>query len=191
MIQVRFLSGSQFPSRFLRLLSQMKRHLLFPVFLLLALLITSCQSNNIETATRVPEQLWEVTKTIDGDTFWVLGENGKKFKVRLIGVDAPESRKTFKKEVGYYGKEAKAYLKDLLVGKRVRLQCDVDSLDMYQRTLAYVYMEDGTFVNADLVKKGYATVMTIAPNVTHADEFAELQKEARENNRGLWGIPIH
>jgi micrococcal nuclease len=168
----------------------MKLRLPIPFFFLLFFIVSSCTTSEIESG-KVNEKLWEVTKTIDGDTFWVKGDEGKKFKVRLIGVDAPESRKTFKKEVGYYGKEAKAYLKQLLLGKRVRLVCDVDSLDRYHRTLAYVYMEDGTFVNADLVKNGYATILTVAPNVEHADEFALLQREARENNRGLWNIPIH
>ena len=74
----------------------------------------------------------------------------------------------------------------MLSGKNVKLVCDVDSLDQYGRTLAYVYLEDGTFVNADLMRNGYAMLMTIPPNVKFADEFLKLQKEARENNRGLW-----
>ena len=70
----------------------------------------------------------------------------------------------------------------------VKLICDVDSLDQFGRTLAYVYLEDGTFVNADLVKNGYAMVMTVPPNIKFADEFVKLQQEARENNKGLWGV---
>ena len=107
-------------------------------------------------------------------------------KVRLIGVDAPESKNVFRKKIGYYGKEAKAYLTKILSGKNIKLVCDVDSLDQYGRTLAYVYLEDGTFVNADLMRNGYAMLMTIPPNVKFADEFLKLQQEARENNRGLW-----
>ena len=57
---------------------------------------------------------------------------------------------------------------------------------MYGRTLAYVYLEDGTFLNAELVKQGYAMVMTVPPNVKYAHLFVKLQQEARENNRGLW-----
>ncbi len=105
----------------------------------------------------------------------------------MIGVDAPESRNVFKKKQGYYGTEAKEYLTNLLKGKHVKLEYDVDHTDQYGRTLAYVYLEDGTFVNADLVKNGYAMVMTVPPNVKFADEFVKLQQEARENNRGLWG----
>ena len=74
----------------------------------------------------------------------------------------------------------------MLSGQRVKLVCDVDSLDPYGRTLAYVYLEDGTFINAELLKNGYAMVMTIPPNVKFADEFVRLQQDARINNKGLW-----
>ena len=105
----------------------------------------------------------------------------------MIGIDAPETRKSEHKEIGYYGKEAKNYLKNLLQNKKVKLEFDVEKLDQYKRTLAYVYLEDGTFVNADLIKNGYAMVMTFPPNVKYVDEFVKLQKEARNNKRGLWG----
>jgi micrococcal nuclease len=127
-----------------------------------------------------------VTKVVDGDTFWADDKTSKGIKVRLIGVDAPESRKTFKKEIGYFGKEAKAYLTNLLDRKSVRLEFDLNRTDQYGRTLAYVFLQDGTFVNAELVKNGYAMVMTVPPNVKFADEFVKLQQEARENKRGLW-----
>lgn len=103
-------------------------------------------------------------------------------------MNAPESRKTLIKEVGYYGKEAKEYLTNLLKGKRVKLEYDVSRKDQYGRTLAYVYLQDGTFVNAELVKNGYAMVMTVTPNVKYVDVFVILQQEARENNRGLWAV---
>ena len=74
----------------------------------------------------------------------------------------------------------------MLKGKSVKLEYDIDKFDRYGRTLAYVYLEDGTFVNAELVKNGYAMVMTIPPNVKFADLFVKLQQEARENNKGQW-----
>lgn len=138
--------------------------------------------------TQIPQEFMVVTKIVDGDTFWADDGTRKGVKIRLIGVDAPESRKTFKKEVGYYGKEAKEYLKEMFSGKRVKFICDVDTFDQYGRTLAYVYLEDGTFVNADLVKNGYAMVMTIPPNVRFSEEFVKLQQEARNYNRGLWKV---
>lgn len=134
--------------------------------------------------------LLPVTKVVDGDTFWADDGNGKGVKIRLIGVDAPESRNSFKKVKGYYGKESKVYLTNLLKGKRVRLEYDIDILDQYTRTLAYVYLEEGTFVNAELVKNGYAMVMTVPPNIKYAEEFVRLQNEARENNRGLWNDTV-
>ena len=103
----------------------------------------------------------------------------------MIGIDAPESQKRWKKEEGYYGKESKAYLTELLKDKKVRLETDIDSLDRYGRTLAYVYLEDDTFVNAVLLKEGYAVIMTVSPNVRYADLFYKLQVQARENNRGI------
>lgn len=146
----------------------------------------SCNNSANQKVHSQIEGYFTVKKIVDGDTFYIDDETSKGTKIRLIGVDAPESRKTFKKEIGYYGKEAKEYLKTLLDGKRVRLEYDLDRFDQYKRTLAYVYLEDGTFVNADLVKNGFAMVMTVPPNVKYADEFVKLQREARENGRGLW-----
>lgn len=156
--------------------------------LFLLLFLTFCGSNkNDFSETSQPIQEWyPVTKVVDGDTFWVDNGTSKGIKIRLTGIDAPESQKRWKREEGYYGKESKAYLTQLLKDKKVRLETDIDSLDRYGRTLSYVYLEDNTFVNALLVKKGYAQIMTISPNVKHADFFYELQVEARENKRGLW-----
>ncbi|HTN68218.1 MAG TPA: thermonuclease family protein, partial [Dysgonamonadaceae bacterium] len=67
-----------------------------------------------------------------------------------------------------------------------RLEYDVGRLDRFGRTLAYVYLEDGTFLNADLLKKGYARIMTIQPNVKHADYFLKLERKARKKKKGMW-----
>lgn len=147
--------------------------------LLFALFLSSCNNGD---SNFVP-----VKRVVDGDTFYVEDGTKKGLDIRLIGVDAPESRRSAHKEVGYYGKEAKNYLKNLLTGKRVRLEYDIGRTDKYGRTLAYVYLEDGTFLNALLVQEGYAQVLTIPPNVKYADKFVELQRDAREHNRGLWG----
>jgi micrococcal nuclease len=101
-------------------------------------------------------------------------------------VDAPEPRNSGRKLKGYFGSESSVYLARLIDGRKVRLEYDVSRYDRYGRTLAYVYLDDGTFVNADLVKKGYATVMTIPPNVRYADEFVKLAEKARKQKRGLW-----
>jgi micrococcal nuclease len=164
----------------------MNKILVAILFVSLTTLNISCDSKSKNKQRTKSSEYLAVTKVIDGDTFWANNDTKDVVKVRLIGVDAPESNNVFKKKIGYYGKEAKAYLTKMLSGKNVKLVCDVDSLDQYGRTLAYVYLEDGTFVNADLMRNGYAMLMTIPPNVKFADEFLKLQKEARENNRGLW-----
>ena len=74
----------------------------------------------------------------------------------------------------------------MILGKRVRLEFDVDTFDQYRRTLAYVYLGDGTFINAHMLKEGYATVLTVPPNVKYAEEFVKLARKARERKRGLW-----
>ncbi len=86
-----------------------------------------------------------------------------------------------------YGTEASEANRKLVDGKTVRLEFDVQQLDHYKRLLAYVYLEDGTFVNAWLVEQGYAQVMTVPPNVKYQELFLKLQREAREARRGLWG----
>lgn len=162
-------------------------------FFILSIVILSCnygsgkrKSNNENGIVINGRTFFVVEKIVDGDTFWVNDGSPKGMKVRLIGVDAPESRKTFKKEIGYFGLEAKNYLKNLLHDKNVRLEYDLQKKDRFGRTLAYVFLQNGTFINACLVKNGYAMIMTVPPNVKYAEYFLKLQKEARQNKRGLW-----
>lgn len=154
------------------------------------LIVSKSEADNPKVGSTEQQTFYTVTKVVDGDTFWVDNGSEKGIKIRLIGVDAPESRNVFKKKKAYFGTEAKDHLKMLLKDKRVRLEKDIDSLDRYGRTLSYVYLEDGTFLNAELVKNGYASIMTVPPNVKFAELFLTLQREARENNRGLWGTEI-
>ncbi len=131
-------------------------------------------------------RFYQVTRIVDGDTFWIDDGSESGQKIRLIGVDAPESRNSGNKVKAYFGEEAKKYLTDLIGGKKVRLEYDVDHFDQYRRTLAYAYLEDGTFVNAKLLKNGYAMVMTVPPNVKYADEFLKLSQKARRQKKGLY-----
>lgn len=131
-----------------------------------------------------------VYRVVDGDTFWGRADDGSEVKVRLIGIDAPESRKTGQKEEQYFGKEAKVYMEQLIGSKRVRLEYDAGKTDRYKRTLAYVFLEDGTFVNAHLIEQGYAVLLTIPPNVRYVDLFTRLQQVARESGRGLWAAEV-
>lgn len=130
-----------------------------------------------------------VTKVIDGDTFWVQ-DGTENFKVRLIGIDAPETRNSRHKEKGFFAQEAKAYVQKLTEKKWVKLETDVRQKDRYQRVLAYVYLEDDTFLNADLLQGGYAVVDTHPPNVKYVDLFIELQRVARGQQVGLWASEL-
>jgi len=127
----------------------------------------------------------QVVRVIDGDTIQVCCVFGDRVKVRYIGVDTPETYHPMR-GVEPYGKKAAEANRKLVDGKTVRLHFDVQQLDRYGRTLAYVYLEDGTFVNAWLVENGYAMVMTVPPNVKYQELFLNLQRGAREAGRGLW-----
>ena len=140
------------------------------------------------------ESTYIVSRVIDGDT--IVLSNGE--HVRLIGIDTPESRDNpklrkdaertgqDKQAIIAMGKRAGAFTNKLVEGKQVRLEFDVQQRDKYGRLLAYVYLVDETFVNAEIVKAGYAQVMTIPPDVKYQELFLKLQKEARENKRGFW-----
>ena len=129
------------------------------------------------------EATGEVVDVTDGDTIEVsLG--GEVEDVRYIGVDTPEVDPNI--EVECFGKQASELNAELVEGERVRLVFDAERRDKYGRLLAYVYVGE-TFVNAELVRRGYATTLTIAPNDTHAALFERLAREAGSAGRGLWG----
>ncbi|MBI4562972.1 MAG: thermonuclease family protein, partial [Candidatus Rokubacteria bacterium] len=86
------------------------------------------------------------------------------------------------------GQEALELNRQLTLGKRARLELDVGQRDRYRRLLAYVWV-DGIMVNAELVRRGYAQVMTVPPNVRYQDLFLKLQRDARQAGRGLWHRP--
>jgi len=127
----------------------------------------------------------QVVRVIDGDTIQVCCIARKREKVRYIGINTPETKHPTK-GVEYYGQEAAEANRKLVEDKTVILTFDVEQRDRYGRLLAYVFLEDGTFVNAWLVEHGFAQVMTVPPNVKHQDLFLKLQREARETGRGLW-----
>lgn len=160
-------------------------HIPILVLLLVACNMHTASDANLDDKDK-SEKYYTVTRVIDGDTFWIEDTSGNREKIRLIGIDAPESRKTKHKEVQYYGKEAKVFLKKYLLGKKVALEFDVQERDKYGRILAYVFMEDGTFLNDYLVKSGYARSVTYQPNVKYQGQFVESERYARQNNVGMW-----
>ncbi len=119
-----------------------------------------------------------VVKVVDGDTIDVIINNETK-RVRYIGVNTPEREKCF-------FEEAKNFNSNLVLNKKVKLEKDVSETDRYGRLLRYVYLEDGTMVNEKLVAEGYAQVNTFPPDVKYQDRFLEVQKKARDEDRGLW-----
>jgi len=153
------------------------------VVLVAAVLAARLAASNRETS---PDGVrGKVTRVVDGDTIHVdLG--GTDETVRYIGIDTPESVKPGT-PVQCFAKKASERNRQLLEGSDVKLVFDVDRRDRYGRLLAYVYRaDDGTFVNAALVRDGYARTLTVPPNVRYADRFAKLQTQAREHDRGLW-----
>lgn len=124
-----------------------------------------------------------VRRVVDGDTVMVtIGTRLE--RVRYIGVNTPEvHHPTRGEEPG--GREASALNGELVGGRAVRLELDVQERDRYGRLLAYVWVGD-VMVNAELVRRGYAQVMTVPPNVRYQALFLKLQREARDARRGLW-----
>lgn len=122
----------------------------------------------------------------DGDTITVIKE-GQKQRVRLIGIDTPESVHSDETKNTPEGKAVSAYVKELLTDTEVYLEYDEETYDQYGRDLAYVYMTDGTMVNELLVSLGMAETMTIRPNTRYRVEFAKLQEEAKASGAGFWG----
>lgn len=126
----------------------------------------------------------EVLRVVDGDTIEVL-VGGQEEDVRYIGVDTPESV-TPGEPVECFGRRAGAFNERLVGGRRVTLRFDRERHDPYGRLLAYVYAGE-RMVNAELVRRGYARTLTIAPNDSRAALLARLERDAGRAGRGLWG----
>ncbi len=126
-----------------------------------------------------------ITRVVDGDTVHV-ALAGREETVRYIGVDTPETKKRGT-PVECFGKAASAANTRLVSGERVRLRFDAERRDRYGRLLAYVFRRrDGLFVNAALVRDGFATTISIPPNIAQAGRLRALERRARARGRGLW-----
>jgi micrococcal nuclease len=126
-----------------------------------------------------------VQRVVDGDTLML----GSGERVRLIGVDTPEFERP-NSPVEYFAKEAAAFTKRLAEGKLVKLEFDpanahIEHKDRFGRTLAYVFLEDGTLINAEIIRQGYGHAFTRYP-FSRMEEFRRLEREARDQGRGLW-----
>lgn len=128
---------------------------------------------------------YKVLRVVDGDTI-IVDFGGKSEKVRMIGIDTPESVHPDESRNTPEGKIASDFTKSQLEGKNVQLEFDVEERDKYGRMLAYVWI-DGVMYNKTLLSEGYAKLATFPPNVKYVDDFKALEKQARELKKGFWG----
>jgi micrococcal nuclease len=149
--------------------------------LLLLLLFALVSQRQISLLPKGSKSALKVVKVVDGDT--VVLSDGR--TLRYIGVDTPERGQPFYEA-------AKNFNRKLVLGRVVELEFDIERYDRYGRLLAYVFVRDAKgkriFVNAELIRNGFAKVYTKPPNVRYADLFVRLQEEAREKRRGLWSV---
>jgi len=163
------------------------RHIFFAIF---AMLLCVPVGNTYNSAT--------VVRVVDGDTLRI-EVNGHEEAVRLIGIDTPESKanKKAKKDavktnhdvetITAMGREAAKYVRTLVRrGDTVGLEFDVQKRDKYKRLLVYAYLQDGKMLNEEIIKAGYANVMTYPPNVKYQERFVRAYREALDTKRGLY-----
>jgi len=141
-----------------------------------------------------------VASVTDGDTIVIRILQGHKEKVRLIGIDAPECRPNPKAQkdsirtgddlrtITEMGRRSTRYVKSIIKpGDHVQIEMDLGERDRYGRLLGYIWLANGKMLNEEMVKGGYASLMTYPPNVKYRDRFERAYREAREAKRGLWG----
>ncbi len=155
------------------------------------------QTTQTEKTTTVPTpaiqnnsqyEYYSVSSVVDGDTIKV-NIGGTIETLRLIGMDTPEVVDP-RKPVQCFGKEASNKAKELLIGKKVRIEKDSTQgeFDKYNRRLAYIYREDGLFYNKYMIEQGYAHEYTYNTPYKYQANFKAAQKSAQENLRGLWSL---
>ena len=131
------------------------------------------------------QELFRVKQVVDGDT--IILESGE--RVRLLGINTPEVNHP-KKPVEPFGKEAAEFTKRMVEGKLVRLEFDqhAPKEDKHSRIFAYVFLQNGTFLNAEIIRQGYGFVVRSIPPLKYEFEFVQLELSARKNRAGLWAL---
>ncbi len=179
--------GSSGRGRPRRTLSQ-ARSLPTPLIALALVSLAACGDGSTATVgmSGVPQPNAIVVEVVDGDTIEV-EIDGDVERVRLIGIDTPETKHP-RKPVECYGPEASAFTATLLpVGTEILIERDLVGRDDYGRMLGYVHaIGTGLFVNREIVRRGYAVPLTIEPNSTYSRAFAEDAREAERENLGIW-----
>jgi micrococcal nuclease len=180
------------------------KYMIRSLFLLLFLLLTCCfmapaRHAHSQQALSLHAITAKIIKVIDGDTLLVKVSDDTE-RIRLIGIDSPESFDNPKAErdsrnngekissITNHGRQAEQYAKSIISqGEMVRLEYDVQLRDKYGRILAYVYLNDGTMLNEKMLLNGYAKVYTIPPDVKYVERFKKAQSKAQNSKAGLWG----
>lgn len=134
------------------------------------------------------EDTYLVTRVVDGDTI-IVDVDGTEERIRMIGIDTPESVHPDADRNVEYGKVASAFTREKLQDQNVTLEYDVEERDRYGRILAYVWL-DGEMLNKTLLQEGHAKVATYPPNVKYVDDFTALQEQARDNEKGVWAYDV-
>ncbi len=189
------------------------KSLLFYILILSTFLLASCTSstetkeninsteinNEVDENTNPDLQAAEFIRAVDGDTIKV-NIDGEEFTVRMIGIDTPESVHPDKEKNNEFGEMASKFTKSMFSeNQTIYLEKDVSDTDKYGRLLRYVWLSpsdnlnDGTEIeekmyNAVCVKEGFAKSVRYGKDTKHADTFDKLEKNAYENQKGLWGI---
>ncbi|MDP2655976.1 MAG: thermonuclease family protein [bacterium] len=151
--------------------------------------ISNTDLDTISSASFVGDEsytYYTVSNVTDGDTIKV-GIDGTLQTVRMIGMDTPETVDP-RVTVQCFGVEASNKAKELLLGKKIRIEKDTsqNERDIYGRLLGYVYREDGLFFNKYMIEQGYAHEYTYIIPYTYQAEFKDAEKVAKENEKGLW-----
>jgi micrococcal nuclease len=133
-----------------------------------------------------PGHVATVTRVVDGDTAHVQFR-GRDVTIRFIGVDTPETVAPGR-PIECFGPEASHFTTRELTAEKIRLEFDVERIDPFGRTLAYIWLSDGTLFNETLVRRGFATVATYPPDTKYVDRFEAAEHTAKRADRGLWGV---
>ena len=176
----------------------MMKRLLRPRVILIIVLVALCL---LLILTLYAEEMGKVLDVTDGDTL-TIHYNGKTEPIRLIGIDAPESTMNRKAEADVMrtgeslltitskGIDAKRFVERIVKkGDMIAVAFDVQTRDKDGQLLGYIYLPDGRMLNEEIVRAGYAKVITIPPNVKYNERLLEAYKEAKKYRRGLWKSP--
>jgi|GEM_PF-3655414 endonuclease YncB( thermonuclease family) len=129
---------------------------------------------------------YDVAYVLDGDTI-IADIDGDHIKIRLIGINSPESVHYDERENTPEGDLASDFAKSLMENNQVWLEYDIEQFDQYGRTLAYVYTAEHGMINDYILLSGYAEVVFYPPNDKYLDRFENSEREAMNSGAGLWG----